>query len=112
MSQDMGSVSDGYHTFNELYEHRRALTAALMSMAPGWSYRSKAHHPDDDVPMYPGHFKVGMMTPDGQISYHYEIEHWSDFDCVRELPHAPKWDGHTSQDVPRRLLSIAGVSHE
>jgi hypothetical protein len=30
MSKDMGDVSDGYHTFNELYEHRHMLFLMLM----------------------------------------------------------------------------------
>ena len=108
MSSDTGKISDGYHTFDELYEHRRALTVALTASWPGWSWRSTLHHPADDS-IFDGYFIVGMMTPDGMISYHYKLEHWDDFVHVRELAWAPKWDGHTSADVPRRLMSLVGA---
>ena len=41
---DPGEVSDGYHTFNELYEHRHALFLALMKAYPQWSWYSGKHH--------------------------------------------------------------------
>lgn len=102
-------VSDGYHTFAELYDHRRALTALLASAAAtaGDSWRSKHHHPDDG-PMFDGYFIVGIELPiqPGTITYHYELEHWDDFAAVPELDHAPKWDGHTPADTVDRMLTV------
>lgn len=103
-------VSDGYHTFGELYDHRRALTAVLAAAAAeaGDSWRSKAHHPDDNPMFDGGYFIVGIELPtDVAITYHYKLEHWDDFAAVPELEHAPLWDGASPADTVTRLLEIA-----
>jgi hypothetical protein len=108
MSTETDQISDGYHTFGELYDHRRALTAALASIL-GNSWRSKAHHPDDD-PMFDGYFIVGIYLHNvGTVTYHYKLSHWDDFEKVREREHAPKWDGHTPADTVTRLLAWAAI---
>lgn len=101
-------ITDGHHTFGELYDHRRALTAVLAAGAAdvGDSWRSKAHHPDDD-PMFEGYFIVGIELPTGTITYHYKLHHWDDFAAVPEREHAPKWDGATPDDTVTRLLELA-----
>lgn len=100
-------ISDGYHTFGELYDHRRALTAALAQALPSW--RSKAHHPDDSPMFEGGYFIVGIDLPGaGTITYHYKLSHWDDFAGVDELAHAPKWDGAAPADTVTRLLGWAG----
>lgn len=107
-------VSDGYHTFGELYDHRRALTAVLAKAFAeadeenkGWAWRSKAHHPDDNPMFEGGYFIVGIELPTGVITYHYKLSHWDDFRSVPELDHAPKWDGATPADTVTRLLELA-----
>lgn len=101
-------VSDGYHTFGELYDHRRALTAVLAgAAADGGSWRSKAHHPDDSPMFEGGYFIVGINLPTGTITYHYKLTHWDDFATVPELVHAPKWDGATPADTVTRCLELA-----
>lgn len=104
-----GEVSDGHHTFAELYEHRRALTAVLAAAASGSgdSWRSKAHHPDDSPMFEGGYFIVGIVLPTGTITYYYKQAHWDDFAAVPELPHAPKWDGATPADTVSRCLELA-----
>jgi hypothetical protein len=113
-SSGADEISDGYHTFGELYDHRRALTAVLASAAAGdaKSWRSKAHHPDDDEPMFEGHFVVGIELPTGMIRYHYGLTHWDDFPAVPELEHAPKWDGATPADTVTRCLELARLVAE
>lgn len=98
-------TSDGFHTFAELYDHRRALTAVLAANAAqmGAAWRSKQHHPDDDPMFEGGYFIVGIVLDVGTISYHYKLKYWDNFATVPELPHAPKWDGHTPADVVARL---------
>lgn len=102
-----GQISDGYHTFDDLYRHRRALTAVLASAAAGFgdSWKSKAHHPDDD-PMFDGYFIVGVDLPTGIITYRYKLKYWDDFAGVPEVEHAPKWDGATPDDTVTRLLEL------
>lgn len=109
------TVSDGYHTMDELYEHRLALFVALIRaydthITPLGSkvrcWKSKLH---SDGTMYENYFIVGMSWPDfkgeKQISYHFHTKHWDKFKCI-ELPKAPPYDGHTSDDVIKRLLEL------
>jgi hypothetical protein len=96
-------VSDGWHTFGELYEHRLALTAALMKSNPKISWRSKQHAKDGD-PMFEDMFIVGMDLPTGTITYHYDSKYWSFFAGIPVLDNAPKWDGANPADSVNRLL--------
>ena len=101
---DMGNVSDGYHTFNELYHHRAVLFACLVNSHPRYSWKSKRHH---DGSMFDGMFIVGMNTPFGQVTYHYDVEpYWNLFHC-RALERAPEWDGHTADQAAERLRKWA-----
>jgi hypothetical protein len=102
-------LSDGHHTFDELYDHRRALTAALAAERADISWRSKAHHPDDSPMFEGGYFIVGIDTPAGTITYHYKLTHWDDFAEVPELEHAPKWDGADPGETVTRLLGWARI---
>lgn len=108
-------VSDGYHTFSELYDHRRVLTAALFNVLarelnyiPSRSllpFKSKLH---SDGSMFDGYFIVGLRDQYKNItylSYHYNLEYWDQFE-IEELKSAPEYDGHTSQDVIERLLRL------
>jgi len=107
MSAETDALTDGYHTFGELYDHRRALTAALAKALSLDSWRSKAHHPTDD-PMFEGYFIVGVNLSTGPITYHYKLSHWDDFAGVIELTNAPKWDGAPPSATVTRLLEWAG----
>lgn len=100
-------LADGFHTMEELYDHRRALTAALAAERADISWRSKAHHPDDSPMFEGGYFIVGIDTPHGTITYHYKLTHWDDFAEVPEVEHAPKWDGAEPGDTIIRLLAWA-----
>jgi hypothetical protein len=104
-----GEISDGFHTFEELYDHRRALTALLAAGAAsaGDSWRSKAHHPEDSPMFEGGYFIVGINLPNGTITYHYKLSHWDDFASVPELEHAPRWDGASPADTVTRCLELA-----
>lgn len=105
-------TSDGSHTFEELYAHRRALTAVLAvgAASSGESWRSKQHHPTDD-PIHDGYFIVGIELPTGTITYHYDLKYWDDFDSVPVLNWANKWDGATADDTVVRLLATAHPGH-
>ena len=97
-----GDLSDGYHTYNELYHHRAVLFSVIINQNNEIAWKSKKHH---DGTMYEGMFIVGIDTPQGQYSYHYDIDpYWNMFEC-KELDNAPVWDGHEPKDI-NRLLSI------
>jgi hypothetical protein len=96
---NIGEFSDGYHTFDELYLHRCVLFSVICNQNKSNAWKSKKHY---DGEMYPEMFIVGLNTPYGQCTYHYDIKCWDWFQ-VPELECAPKWDGHTSEDVIERL---------
>ena len=95
------NISDTHHTFGELYHHRAVMFAVILSMRPHRAWKSWLHH---DNTMFDGMFIVGIQTNEGQYSYHYNPEYWDMFD-VKELPNAPKYDGHMPSDIDR-LLSL------
>lgn len=99
---DVEEMSDGYHTFDDLYEQRLILSAALAKNNPH-AWKSKRHE-DGSVPFGGGWFIMGFDTDEGCYTYHYELKDWGLFQC-KELEKGKPWDGHTSKDV-RRLLSI------
>ena len=101
--QITGDTSDGYHTFNELYHHRAVLFSVIVRDHPEIAWKAKKHH---DGTMYDGMFIVGIDTPQGQATYHYDIDpYWEMFDC-KELDRAPEWDGHTSDDAIARIATL------
>lgn len=108
-------VSDGYHTFDELYDHRitlfielcRALNKIdevrdpkyIMYIRKPW--RSKLH---SDGSKYEGWFVLGINKEPGlQITYHIPMERWEETDFVETLEKAPEFDGHSPADVLARL---------
>ena len=95
-----GGISDGYHTFSELYYHRTVLFAVLCNSYPERAWKAK-HHAEGDMPMFEGFFIVGINTPEGQYNYHVSMEHWHMFHEIVEVPTAPRWDGHRPSDISR-----------
>lgn len=78
---DEVEVSDGYHTFDELYDHELAF---------GGSW-----------------FVLGIGKEKGkQITYHLPLERWDETNFAYTLEKAPEWDGHTSDDVLERLKAL------
>ena len=98
-----GDTSDGYHTFNDLYHHRAILFSVIVSCFKDLAWKSKLHN---DGTMYDGMFIVGIDTPAGPATYHYDIDpYWDKFDC-QELDYAPEWDGHSPDDAIARIESL------
>ena len=99
----IGDLSDGYHTFNELYHHRAVLFSVICDSFKSLAWKSKKHN---DGTMYNGMFIVGITTPEGDATYHYDIEpYWNMFD-VKELDKAPEWDGHTPSEAIKRISKL------
>ena len=100
--EDMGEVSDGYHTFNELYYYRMLYNAAFFNLLPkGWVHKSKRHHTGEEC-FGGGWFIVMANLPTGQVSNHYELKDWDLFK-VPEKEFADEWDGHTHQEAAERI---------
>jgi hypothetical protein len=124
-----GELSDGYHTFNELYEFRKLYNAALFNewanpnttrrfldkkemdgigSYTGMLYdvhKSWNHH--DGTPCFGGGwFIVVAMLPTGQISNHYKADDWELFKVPAVDKAKYEYDGHTAIDVMKRLTYI------
>ena len=100
------NTSDGYHTFKELYEFRKAYNVALFNE---WGATGKYHthkswrHNNGEMCFGGGWFIVVAVLPQGQISNHYEAKDWNLF-AIPEVEKALfEFDGHTGADVVERL---------
>lgn len=97
------NVSDKYHTFGELYYHRMILFLALQFAYKDKAWKSKLHC---DGTMFEDSFVVGLETPQGQYTYHYNLRYWDLFDEIREIEKAPEYGEHKPSNVDR-LLSLS-----
>lgn len=113
---DTNLISDGYHTFGELYDHRIQLfiTACRLHVAQavllyggsdyGFVWRTKLH---SDGSSFDGWFVLGINgQPGKQITYHLPVSKWDECNFAETLDKAPEFDGHTSADVLERLKSL------
>ena len=120
---DIGELSDGYHTFNELYEFRKVYNAALFNEwaenletssdfgqalfnVPKYNVHKSWRHSDGELCFGGGWFIVSAMLPTGLISNHYKAEDWDLF----KIPEVDKalfeFDGHTGSDVLERIKNL------
>ena len=100
--EDKGEISDGYHTFNDLYRYRMLYNAAFYNLLPKETvHKSKRHHYGEEC-FGGGWFIVMANLPTGQISNHYELKDWDLFQ-IPEKEVADEWDGHTPQEAADRL---------
>ena len=106
---DIEDLSDGFHTFRQLYYQRMMLFATIVKQNKERSWKSLRHE-DGELCFGGGWFIVGIDTPEGSYTYHYENNYFSLFDCV-ELERGKHWDGHTEKDVTR-LLSLPSAQPE
>ena len=110
--EDKGNISDGYHTFNELYEYRLLYNASMFNeLAKQGLYdvhKSKKHS-DGTIPFGDENwFIIQAELPTGQISNHYEMKDWDLFQVpIKEK--ANHYDGHTPQDVVKRLRDFLSL---
>lgn len=132
LGDSKGSISDGFHSFNELYEFRKLYNALLfnewarqITHVKEWDkkktgvlyakivstqYKYDVHkslrHNDGELCFGGGWFVVVAILPSGQITNHYPISDWDLFQIPEEEKAKYEFDGHTSQDVIERMLNI------
>ena len=92
---DISKISDGYHTFDELYKHRCLLFALICNQNKHIAWKSKLHF---DGSMFDDYFIVGIKTQYGNISYHYHINNWDLFK-IAELANAPEYKGEINERI-------------
>ena len=109
-------VTDGYHTFQELYRHRFHLYIALLKVLDRYNnpinghmvcWKSRLHH---DGTMFDDMFIAGITIssftgPSRTLTYHLPNEYWDKLPLIT-WDHAPEYDGHTSDDVLKYLLEL------
>ena len=102
-----GDMSDGYHTFDELYEHRCLLWINLLLSdgCPGQARWCKDHFKGWDLLACYG------PTNEFQMSYHVPMKYRHLYEpYIKEVTKEyveSVFDGHTSKDVAERLLKWA-----
>lgn len=101
-----GEQSDGYHTLDELYEHRHCLFLSLLKSNSDKAWFS-LRHSDGELPFGSEEwFIAGLELPEvGQVTYHLPISllPYARTTGASELPQGIQWDGHSPQDVANRL---------
>lgn len=106
---DTNLVSDGYHTFGELYEHRITLWIALcrayseLATYVGYEVWKTRVHSDGSI--WEGWFILGITAKEKQLTYHLPESKWNECD-FELIDKAPEYDGHTPEDVLERLKNL------
>ena len=120
MGMEPEDISDGYHTFKELYEFRKVYNAALFNewakimqtwtKDGEWVSKYNVHkswrHFDGELCFGGGWFIVSAMLPSGLISNHYSKEHWDLFKIPEIEKALFEYDGHIGSDVLKRLKQL------
>lgn len=97
-------ISDGYHTFGELYEHRITLFIALCRIIQHHDLKYVWRCQTD-----PDWFLLGIDKASGhQITYHLPMSKWNETEFAYTVTEKekPEFDGHTSKDVLDRLNKL------
>jgi len=105
--KEIDDLSDGFHTFRQLYYQRMMLFATIVKQNRDRAWKSLRHE-DGELCFGGGWFIVGIDTPEGSYTYHYENKYFDLFDC-EILDYGKRWDGHTEKDVTRLLSLPADV---
>jgi hypothetical protein len=112
---EMGEISDGYHTFNQLYDHRCVLfivlakQIALASQMTGDKYTRKLpkvwYWVEDEESEW---FLMGIgVDPGEQMTYHLNVKFLPQVSMfAAKMQDKPEFDGHTSDDVLERLKRL------
>ena len=106
---DVGDLSDGYHTYRELYEFRKMYNAALFNewaLNEKYDVHKSIRHHDGEECFGGGWFIVVAMLPEGQITNHYKIDDWNLFKVPEHEKALFEYDGHTASDTLERLKHV------
>ncbi len=121
----INELSDGYHTYDELYEFRKMYNAVLFNewakdyfkylqetklmlknLKPKYNVHKSWKHNDGELCFGGGWFIVSAMLPTGLISNHYKAKDWDLFQVPEVEKALYEFDGHTPQDVLVRLKKL------
>lgn len=100
---DLSKVFDGYHTIQELYDHRHALFIALLHCYKHKAFKTKK---DDGGSEIKGWFIAGINSSEGQITYHLPEKYWHQLNFIKTIESNADYDGHSSEGSRLRLLEL------
>lgn len=117
--REVAQLSDGHHTFDELYEFRKLYNALLFNE---WSreynkgiskfakplfdvHKSWKHH-DGELCFGGGWFVVVAILPAGQITNHYRAKDWDLFKIPEVEKAKYEFDNHTGKDTLDRMKHL------
>ena len=105
---NLGSMSDGSHSFDELYEIRGHLFVAVCKKLNRSKDIWKSKFYATGTAVDEGYFLLGINKDAGeQITFHMKIDPFWELTAFAEIMDtAPVFDGHTSKDVIERLKKI------
>lgn len=106
--QRIGTLNDGYHSFDELYNHRHALFLALAQKMSFMNTVWVSDKLSNGEPVGEGWIIVGIHTQKGkQITYHIPDTFKNKITGFASWrAKAYEFDGHTSDDVLKRLVEM------
>jgi hypothetical protein len=131
-SNEISLINDKFHSFEELYTFRMLYNVLLfnewgsqinkisefhkdkngrvheviISKKPKYDVHKSIRHHDGELCFGGGWFVVVAILPSGQITNHYEMEHWSKFKIPTVEKALYPFDNHTANDVINRLLEL------
>lgn len=103
------NISDGHHTFGELYNRELVLFRLVTSAYPKLSFKSLKHYDEENDPIFNGDFMVGIYTPKGPITYHFKLEYLDSFKHISYIPKGPKYDNYTEDEKNERINYLSDM---
>lgn len=111
---DVSKISDGYHTFEELYDYRVIYNAMAFNQfydAGLYDVHKSTRHYDGELCFGGDWFVVVAMLPSGQITNHYPLKYYNIFK-IQDVPKAKyEYDGHTPQEAKERMLEFLNYGY-
>lgn len=105
---------DNFHTMDELYRYRMLYNAmAFNAIAESGSMPicKSWFHSDGEPCFGGGWFIVVADLPTGQVSNHYQQQHWDLF-RVPAVTRPPSYDGHTPAQAAERIGEYLDRGHQ
>ena len=100
---DVSEISDGYHTFNKLYDHRHVLFINVLNKNSKIAFKTRRNDYNEKIENW---FIAGLNTEFCQITYHLPEKYWL-YLKVKEVPNNKDYDNHSSKKVYIRLLQFS-----
>ena len=127
LNVNIENLTDGYHSFKELYDYRMLYNALYFNELASVNYsdynfnkpelnmetfvkynvHKSFRHNDGQLCFGGGWFIVVAVLPTGQITNHYEEKYWDLFKIPALEKSNVKYDGHSPKDVKTRMERYA-----